>query len=66
MNLSPSPPPRLGAAAAVLGGQFVLFGGTTNTTNDFNDTWIWTGSSWLSGPSSGPSVRAWSAMAGPG
>ena len=66
INLTPVPPIRLAAAGAVLNGQFVVFGGTTNNSNDFNDTWIWNGSSWIQGPTSGPSVRAWAAMAGPG
>jgi hypothetical protein len=44
----------------------VLFGGTTNQANDFNDTWIFDGTQWYAGPTSGPSVRAWSATAGPG
>jgi hypothetical protein len=65
-GLSLSPPARLGAVGAAVGGQFVLFGGTTNNSNDFNDTWVWTGSAWIQGPSSGPSVRSYSAMAGPG
>jgi N-acetylneuraminic acid mutarotase len=65
-DLTVSPNGRFAAAAAVLQGKLVIFGGTTNQTNDFSDTWVFDGKQWYGGPTSGPTVRAWSAMAGPG
>jgi hypothetical protein len=64
-----SPPARYGAVMAydAARSQTVLFGGLISTAipgrfNDTNDTWVWDGTNWTQA-ASGPSGRAWSAMA---
>jgi N-acetylneuraminic acid mutarotase len=41
----PAPPPRVQAAAAVLNGALVMFGGDGEVST-LDDTWLWDGSSW--------------------
>lgn len=63
------PTPRQGAAIAfdARRGVAVMFGGIEDdspTANLFGETWVWDGLGWLNAaPSTGPSSRAWAAMA---
>lgn len=65
-SLTSSPTGRYAAAAGTVGGQLLLTGGTGDFNHVVTDTWVWSGSSWIQGPSSGPGVRSYAAMTGPG
>jgi N-acetylneuraminic acid mutarotase len=53
------PAARADSQAAVLSGQVVVFGGTTDTsvTSLLGDTWAWSGSAWSELATAGPSAR---------
>ena len=62
-----APASRVGAAAATLHGQVVLFGGyaiVPNGSTYVNDTWVWDGSEWTEQhPSTAPAPRESAAVA---
>jgi hypothetical protein len=59
------PAARADSLGATLGGQFVVFGGTTSDTaaSNLGDTWGWNGSSWSQLTTTGPAARFGSAVA---
>jgi hypothetical protein len=59
------PSARGDAVGAMLGGQFVLFGGIASTaaTTNYGDTWAWTGTAWSELSTTGPAARFGGAMA---
>jgi len=62
---STGPSARGDADGATLGGQLVLFGGTSDTsvTTAYGDTWAWGGTGWTQAATTGPSIRFGAAMA---
>lgn len=56
---STGPAARADADGATLGGQIVLFGGTSDTTvtTAYGDTWAWGGTGWTQAATTGPSAR---------
>jgi hypothetical protein len=68
-SLSPALAPTgfgMGAAFDELRGRVVEFGGYSGPPASLvfsRETWEWDGSTWTSGPLTGPSARRWPAMA---
>jgi len=59
------PVARGDTVGAVLGGQFVMFGGIASTaaTTNYGDTWAWTGTAWKELATTGPAARFGGAVA---
>lgn len=59
-----SPPARVGASAAVLGGKMVVFGGMDTSSAYVADTWVFDGTTWAQAtPTASPTARFYASMA---
>jgi len=58
-----SPPARMNASMATLGGRVVLFGGQAGIGGAFGDTWTFDGTNWSAVTVPGPPARAFASMA---